>query len=289
MFRLTLVLLMTVGLALPPPCPFSLISAARAEPQDRSSDLMQVAAPDRSGRQLQVRVLRPAGEGPFPIAVINHGSPESGSKRTEMQVPTFRVLSEWLLARGYLVALPLRRGYGVAGGRWDESYGRCERPDYVAAGSETARDIEAVIAALSNRPFVQKSKTVVFGQSAGGWGSLALASRNPPNVIAYVNFAGGRGGHRNGQPHSNCAPEELVHAAAQFGRTARQPTLWLYAENDSYFAPGLARQMQQAFVQAGGRANLLLLPPVGEDGHRLISAGAALWGPAVEKFLRDLR
>ena len=288
MSRLRLILLVTVGLALPA-CPF-LISAARAQPHDRSSDLMQVAAPDGSGRQLQVRVLRPAGEGPFPIAVINHGSPESGSERTEMQVPTFRVLSEWLLARGYLVALPLRRGYGVVGGRWDESYGRCERPDYVAAGLETARDIEAVIAALSNRPFVRKGKTVVFGQSAGGWGSLALASRNPPDVIAYVNFAGGRGGHRNGQPHSNCAPEELVRAAAQFGRSARQPTLWLYAENDSYFAPGLARQMQQAFVQAGGRANLHLLPPVGEDGHRLISvAGAALWGPAVEKFLRDLR
>jgi dienelactone hydrolase len=239
---------------------------------------------------LPVRIFRPPGPGPFPLAIVNHGSP-GGGKRGEVRLPVFRTLSDWLLARGYVVALPLRRGYGSVGGGWDEGFGRCNSPDYDKAGLETARDIEAVLAILSEQAYVQKGSAIIIGQSAGGWGTLALASRNPPGVLGHVNFAGGRGGRQGNQPNRNCTPAELVRAAARFGATARQPTLWLYAENDSFFAPALAQQMHHAFVRAGGRAAFHLFPAVGDDGHGLVSLreGVEHWAPVLEKFLRDLR
>ena len=132
---------------------------------------------------------------------------------------------------------------------------------------------------------------MVIGNSAGGWGALALASQNPPSVAAVVNFAGGRGGRNRNRPENNCAPDRLVAAAADFGRTARLPTLWLYAENDSYFAPELSKRMAAAFTAAGGNAAYHLLPPVRGDGHALIATAGpeASWMSYLASFLTQLR
>jgi dienelactone hydrolase len=132
---------------------------------------------------------------------------------------------------------------------------------------------------------------VAVGQSAGGWGTLALASRNPRGVAAAINFAGGRGGRIGGTPNSNCSPDRLVEAAARFGATARIPTLWLYAENDSYFAPTLSQRMAQAFRTAGGRVEFHLLPALKDDGHVLIESheGIAAWEPIAAGFLAKVR
>ena len=37
--------------------------------------------------------------------------------------PRYSALSSWFLARGYVVALPLRRGYGETGGAWADGRG----------------------------------------------------------------------------------------------------------------------------------------------------------------------
>ena len=132
---------------------------------------------------------------------------------------------------------------------------------------------------------------VVIGNSAGGWGALALASQNPPGVAGIVNFSGGRGGRNHNLPDDNCAPDRLVAAAGQFGATARIATLWLYARNDTYFAPALARAMATAFTTAGGAAQFVLLPPVRGDGHALINTegGEASWAAPLGRFLDRLR
>jgi hypothetical protein len=79
----------------------------------------------------------------------------------------------------------------------------------------------------------------------------------------------------------------LADAAGHFGKTARTPMLWIYTENDSYFAPPIARAMYRSFTSAGGMANLEQLGPYGNDGHRLFfgPAGSEIWGPIVAKYL----
>jgi hypothetical protein len=61
----------------------------------------------------------------------------------------------------------------------------------------------------------------------------------------------------------------LASAAGHFGKTARTPMLWIYTENDSYFAPSIARAMYHSFTSAGGVADFEQPGPYGTDGHRL--------------------
>jgi dienelactone hydrolase len=231
-------------------------------------------------------VLRPPGPGPFPLAVINHGSVQSSFERGRFQASDYPYVSRWFLDRGYAVVLPVRPGHGETGGPYFEDQGRCENPDYVKSGLAIADSIQATIDYVGGQPFAAKAGAVVVGQSAGGWGALALASRNPGAVRAIINFSGGRGGHADDIAGKNCAPDRLVAAAAELGTTARVPTLWLYSRNDSFFNPDLSRQMYEAF-HGGSVAEYHLLPPIGPEGHLFIdnAESAPLWIPILDRFL----
>jgi dienelactone hydrolase len=231
-------------------------------------------------------LVRPQGPGPFPLAVINHGSAESAELRAAFVQPSYDSAVQWFVARGYAVALPLRPGHGRAGGPYLESNGPCANPDFRKAGLATADSIEAAIRFLLTRPFLRKTGVVVVGHSAGGFGALALAGRNPREVSAIIAFAPGRGGRINGRPNSNCAPERLVEAARGFGATARVPVLSIVAINDTVIGPDLARRLTAAYRDAGGRIDFRLLPAFGNEGHALFEQGMDLWAPLVEEFLK---
>jgi dienelactone hydrolase len=220
-----------------------------------------------------------------PLVVINHGT--SDWTRMAVSMPVFYWLSRWFVDRGYAVVLPQRRGHGATGGPLSEALGTCAEPDHFASGQVAADDIVAVVDYMTMQPFVAPSQTVVVGVSTGGWASLALASRNPANVRAVVNFAGGRGGHAAGEANAICGQSELIQAAGAFGASARIPTIWFYAKNDSYFSPELAKQMAGAYRDHGGVADLRVLPAYGDDGHDIVDdrAGWDLWGPALAQFL----
>jgi dienelactone hydrolase len=243
------------------------------------------------GLLMRATVMRPRGRGPFPLVVVNHGSTQSAARRAAVPLPAYDALSRWLVERGYAVVVPQRPGHGETGGTYLENQGGCANADYHKSGLATALSIEATIAYMLRQPFVRKTGIIVIGQSAGGWGALALAGKNPPGVKAVINFAGGRGGRSYDRPNNNCAPDRLVAAARTFGTTARIPTLWIYARNDTYFAPELSKRMADAFRAGGGRVEYHLLPAIGSDGHRLIELrqAVAVWAPIVRAFVARLR
>jgi pimeloyl-ACP methyl ester carboxylesterase len=240
--------------------------------------------------KMRTSILLPAGGGPYPLAVINHGTTESEELRAQYAEPDFEVVSSWLLARHYAVALPQRPGHGETGGAYIESAGGCEDARYEEAGYGTADSIEAASRYFLRQPYVKKERVLLVGHSAGAWGALALASRNAGLVKGVINFSGGRGGHSYGIANRNCAPDRLVRAAAAYGRATRVPSLWLYSANDTYFGPDLSRRMADAFRAAGGPATYRLLPPVETEGHYLIysSDAARTWSGIVDKFLTTL-
>ncbi|MBM3532703.1 MAG: alpha/beta fold hydrolase [Alphaproteobacteria bacterium] len=242
--------------------------------------------PGASGAVLKARVFRPASAGPYKVAVINHGSPAKASERPTMAVPSYRAAAEWFVGRGYMVVMPLRRGYGESG-PWPESYGACATPDYVAAGKAGADDILAVVGYLRSLKTVRNDRILLVGQSAGGFGVVAATARNPEGVFAAINIAGGRGGHQGGRANENCAPDRLVTAMRTFGSGAKVPSLWLYTRNDSFFEPALSQRMAEAYRAAGGRNEYVLLPAYKTDGHEMFSQadGRLLWTGPVAEFL----
>jgi dienelactone hydrolase len=240
---------------------------------------------------MRTTVFRPSGSGPFPLAVINHGSTQNEIRRAAYRLPQYTALTEWLVARGYAVAVPQRPGYGETGGPYYEAQGGCASADFAKAGQGTAASIAAAIDFMSRQPFVRKTGTVAFGHSAGGWGVLALTTHALRPLAGVIAFAPGLGGRADDVAGKNCASDRLIAASRGFGEKARVPSLWLYADNDSYFSPELSKRMVDAFRAGGGRADYHLLPAIGGDGHDFIQSpdAATLWGPMVERFLKAVR
>jgi dienelactone hydrolase len=245
----------------------------------------------QSGVMMRTTLFRPAGPGPFPLVVINHGTTQNAERRRRLDVPDFDSMAQWFVRRGFAVAVPQRPGHGETGGEYREDQGGCDEADFARAGRGAADSIAAAVAYLRTQSFVRRTGVIVVGQSAGGWAALALASRAPDGVRAAIDFAGGLGGRSWDRPDNNCAPDRLIATAAAFGRTSRIPTLWIYTENDSYFAPRLSGAMAAAFRAAGGKADYELLPAFGDDGHFMAErpGSESAWGPAVERFLAALR
>ncbi len=262
-------------------CALSAVAQAQsAGPQGQASREQEWRIPSAGGSALLVTtVYRPRGNGPWPLMVANHGIP--AGKPQEF----FRNVTDWFVDRGYVVAVPWRRGWGPSGGKVVDDRGPCNDPGYFKAGVETASDIRAVLDYLHTQSFVLPSRTIVVGHSAGGWGTVALSRTNPPGVVGMVNVAGGQSCGRISAGEGR--PDMLVQAAMTYGSTARVPMLWIYAANDSFFNHALARKMADAYNGAGGHADLHLVGAVGADGHGLLTLrpGLAVWQPLFAEFL----
>jgi dienelactone hydrolase len=221
-------------------------------------------------------LFRPAGAGPFRLAVIAHASTQNVLRRAQMPQPEYRVLAAFLVARGFAVLVPERLGHGATGGRYVEDQGGCDEADYARSGRVTAEEISLALDFLQKQDFIRKDAAVVIGHSAGGWGAVALASADPRTISAITVFAPGRGGHANDEPNRICAPHMLLGAAAEFGKAARIPVTWLVAPNDTYFAPKFSLGLADAFRGSGGKVDFHMLPAVGSEGHWMIETEAGV-------------
>ncbi|MBR0819115.1 dienelactone hydrolase family protein [Bradyrhizobium liaoningense] len=221
-------------------------------------------------------MFRPAGGGPFRLAVIAHASTQNVLRRAQMSQPEYRALVAFLVARGFAVLVPERLGHGATGGRYVEDQGGCDEADYASSGRATADEISLALDYLRRQDFVRKDAAIVIGHSAGGWGALALANADPKAIAAIIAFAPGRGGHANDEPNRICAPQTLLAAVAAFGKAARIPVTWLVATNDSYFTPVFSRQLADAFRGSGGKVDFRILPAVGSEGHWMIETEAGV-------------
>jgi dienelactone hydrolase len=180
---------------------------------------------------------------------------------------------------------PVGTGYGAAAidipehglyGPFFSKVGKCSNPNFRAPGLAVAQVDLWIIDYMAAEKRIVPKDVIVVGQSAGGWAAIALSSLNPPQVRAIVVFAGGRGGRVDGKPNNNCAPDRLVEATGEFGRTSRVPMLWIYIENDTFFGPALSKRMHEAFTAAGGKAEYHLVPPFGNDGHFFVGSPDAI-------------
>ena len=241
-------------------------------------------------------VVHPVGDGPFPLVIMNHGVALDVTERSFFPLVEFHDAALWFAKRGYLVVAPVGSGYGAAAidmpeygvyGLFFSKIGKCSNPNFRDPGLAVAQANLWIIDYMTAEKRIVPNNVIVVGQSAGGWGSIALSSLNPPQVKAIITFAAGRGGRVDGKPNNNCAPDKLVEAAGAFGRTARVPMLWFYIENDTYFGPDLSRRMHEAYTAAGGSAEYHLMPPFGGEGHHFIDSPDTIpqWSLLVAQFL----
>jgi dienelactone hydrolase len=188
------------------------------------------------GVELETTIFKPDGEGPFPLALINHGK-DFGNPLFQPRA-RYIVAARELVRRGYVVAMPMRAGFSKSSGRYVE--GGC---NIAGNARQQATYLRSALDYLTKQPYVDRTRIVVLGQSHGGLTSMAFATEPYEGVRGILNFAGGL-------RLSNCFDwqDNLVSAFRSFGGASRYASLWFYGDNDSYFEIALAKRMYEAYT-----------------------------------------
>jgi dienelactone hydrolase len=167
---------------------FALFSQqAKAQTLDATINEQVLMLPvTENGKKLQFEttIYKPAGEGPFPLLLMNHGK-ERGKPAAQKR-DRFLAMGREFVRRGYAVAIPMRKGFSKSEGLYSD-FG-CNMRDN---GMLQADDIEAALRTLTKLPWVDHDRLIVAGQSYGGLATMAFGTRQFPGVRGLLNFAGG--------------------------------------------------------------------------------------------------
>jgi pimeloyl-ACP methyl ester carboxylesterase len=230
-------------------------------------------------------VKRADAKGRLPIAFFNHGRPAYREMSLDQSLgvddPGINLMAD-IARRGWLVVAIHRRGFGLSDGPV-QADSPCAVDAYMSWMNADADDLEASMAVVAKRADADPLRMIALGGSAGGAAALALAARNPPGLAAVINLAGG-------EHWSGCAAvrDSILIDFRTLGARSRIPNLWVFAKNDFNHPLDQIEVMRAAFVGAGADLKLVLLEPIGEDGHTgLYSiAGRAQWLAEADNFLR---
>ncbi|RYF36548.1 MAG: dipeptidyl aminopeptidase [Comamonadaceae bacterium] len=250
------------------------------------------------GRTVQVstHLYRPAGSGPHPVVIFSHGRSGNRIDRAKLQYPMPVGHGNYWLRKGVAVIAPVRPGYGDTGGadsedqffNWQGSHCLGD-PDYNRSATNASRTIVAAYRWAREQPWIRHDRILLQGQSVGGMATVATAALNLPGVVGIVNFAGGSGGNTEGSPGKSCKPQNLEQAYLAWGRQAKGPSLWLYAENDLYWGPDAPKAWHRAFQSGGSDAEAVFTGPLeGRDGHFLLNHGGRMWSVPLDAFVKKV-
>jgi dienelactone hydrolase len=240
---------------------------------------------------LKAYFWKPAGIGPFPAVLFNHGSGGADADHTARMPITQAadVLAPFFVKHGYAFLYAFRRGHGPSAnqvpfmqdllGRQEESTGKDARQhlQFVLLTTEQLDDVMAAIAFLKTVPGVDPSRIAIAGHSFGGNLALLAAERDK-TVRAAVTFAAAA----NSWDRSPELRERLMAAI----RNTNAAIMLTHAENDFSTTAGKAlaaelEHLHKPYV-------LKIYPPVGltsEDGHGMLYENIPAWESDVFEFL----
>lgn len=236
---------------------------------------------------LDAKIYKPQGDGPFPLIILTHGTPRLAADRLKTDAATYyKSQCEYFANLGYAVTFVVRRGFGSSPAPYAENPLFPDKTrNYYKAGLAASHDLQSAIDYMKEQSYIDKQHIILMGQSSGGFSVIATGAQGVPGVVGIVSFAGGRGSYA---PDLVQDEPNLIAAMAQYGKTSKLPTLWLYAPNDHYMGPRIAHAMFAAYTTNGGKAKFIDLPAFGDDGHRSFVGNRQAWAPYVLEFLKEL-
>lgn len=288
--RFTVAMLCTVLLQQP--------AGAQTSPvADPVAELVKITVPGMghfgSDAAMVTHVFKPSGAWPFPVVLFSHGRAADAVTRSKLTNPVAFGHVRYWQAKGYAVVAPVRPGYGDTGGADTESEGarisatgQCQsQPDPTRTAKAAVKSTAVALGWVRQQPWAMANKILLEGQSVGGLTTVALCASNPPGVVGCINFAGGTGGSPELTPGKMCGPEMSTAMMADFGKTTKLPSIWLYAENDLYWGAEPPKQWHAAFAQGGSTTEFVQTVAVPPDGHRLLALGGRLWAVPLNAWL----
>jgi polyhydroxybutyrate depolymerase len=229
-------------------------------------------------------VYKPAGNGPFPVYMWNHGS-----ERDPMPAAW---LAKFWLQRGFLVFVPLRAGHGPNPGKWIVDEQKLVRDQGSPTGfrklmtlhEHSSDDVVAAYNWIARQTFVDPKRIVVAGGSFGAIQALLLAERDSTELLGVkcvVAMAPASESWAN--------PNWASRLTSAIDRT-RAPIFLMEAANDFSLGPD---EVLGPRLDAKGFPNRHKVFPSHGDpndhaqGHGAFFADPRAWGDDLLAFLHD--
>jgi dipeptidyl aminopeptidase/acylaminoacyl peptidase len=240
---------------------------------------------ESEGHTLQGVVYLPAGRGPFPAVLYNHGSAAG-----MLSKQAFDALGPVFAGRGWVFFGPYRRGQGLsesAGPYIGDQIAEARRTGGTPAAVATMvrlletdhlNDQLAALAWLRRQPFVRSERIAVAGNSFGGVEAVLGAERGV--YCAAIDSAGGA--------QSWAQAPQLQEVMRRAVSNSVVPIFFFQAANDYDLSP--SRTLSAAMKNAGKPYELKIYPAYGnsaDDGHALGYFGAPVGVDDVMQFLEQ--
>lgn len=246
--------------------------ASNEIPLDKSlnEQIIKIQDSDLFKTDLQTTVFKPSGEGPFPLVIFNHGHSEGSKKFGHLQQRERAILfTREMLKKGYVVAIPMRKGYAGSGGGKTRDF------------TQQFEDVVTVTRYMQKESYVDNTTIVIAGHSVGGYVSMVMSSKRNliPNIKAVINFSGGLPVTYNKQ-----FEDELQNLS----NSTNAPALWIYGDNDYLTTPEKLNKIEAAYKI---KNPIFKVIRTGEfkssDAHFLMynPDGLAKWKTELDKFL----
>ncbi len=212
---------------------------------------------DRDGWSIDGWLYKPAdfdASKQYPLVMDVHGGPHGNHGYT------FNLGAQLLASNGILVIAPNPRGSGTYG----REFGEAVRGDW---GGEDWKDLLAILAEVESRPYVDESRTGIYGYSYGGYmTSWAIGQTDRfkaavcgAPVFNMKSFYGTSDiGHVFGETQWGGSPLDETVAAFMEDRSPSEhiqkavtPTLIVHGEADDRCPIGQGEEMFVALLKAG--------------------------------------
>ena len=263
-------------------------STLPSNPPSASPQIVEV----RSGTlHLKAYFWKPAGPGPFPAVLFNHGSGAADAQHTAGQTmaEAAATLAPLFLKHGYAFFYLCRRGQGLSADqapfmqdllqREESAKGKDARQHlhYTLVTTDHLDDALSGLRFLEAAPGIDPKRIVIVGHSFGGVITLLSGDRDAA-IRAEVTFGAGANSWR--------ASDELRQRVfVAVGKTSA-PIMLIHAANDYDTTPGTA--IADELERLHKPHVLKIYPALGkstDDGHNLLYLAISEWEPDVFQFL----
>ena len=237
--------------------------------------------------ELAAAIYLPSGDGPFPLALVHHGSTGSGTNPRDFEwVFTNDWFADVLNAHGWIAAFPQRRGRGGSDGLYDEGFSEDRSQGYATEahlslpGADRALiDANAALAALRERHDVRDDAVLFPGVSRGGVVALMQAGNHPENTAGVINFVGGWMTEMPGDPEIN---PTLFRRVEGFEGTV----LSIYGEDDPFYSIEHSRSNLAQIEAVGAESEFHTVSVPGFRSGHGVMWWPFLWDEVVSNYLR---
>lgn len=243
--------------------------------------------------RLKAFLWKPAGTGPFPIVLFNHGSGGADANHTGALPMTEAAekLAPLFLKHGYAFLYLFRRGQGLSADQapfmqdilQQEKAAKGEEArqhlQFMLTTTDHLDDVLAALTFLKTAPGIDAKRIAIVGHSFGGQLTLLAAERDI-TVRAAVTFAAAAGSWER----SRELRERLLTAMEK----TTAPIMLIQAANDYSTTP--SRELAEELRHLHKSHVLKIYPPVGltsDDGHNFLYLAMSQWEGDVFEFLDE--